>query len=380
MEKQKKPIGTEKYIVGEINRFDQKNEMFKRAKWQPENREFVKQFLAPNQPKEEDGYTILDLSFREAGWYIEDGFGHGLDIHNTGLYSWDSKATRRIVEGAKYEVKDDKQMSRNVKSVARDLGASEVGICKFDKRWVYSHSFHWRTDEHKEFNLPDSVKYVVVLLFEMDYAICRKSPTWHAWTAAGKGYSDMAYVTPMVAQFIRSLGYLAIPSGNDSAISIPYAIDAGLGELGRHGMLITPLFGPRVRIGKVFTDMPLFPDKPIEFGVMEYCKKCKKCAKMCPLQCIQYGERTTQPNNISNASGQLKWPIDAEKCFVFWARNQGSCMNCIRVCPFNKPKGVLHTVVRWFVKNASWLDSFLIKMDDLLGYGKQARASKYWDD
>ena len=49
----------------------------------------------------------------------------------------------------------------------------------------------------------------------------------------------MAFVASSLAHYIRSLGYKAIPSGNDTALSIPNAVEAGLGELGRHGLLIT---------------------------------------------------------------------------------------------------------------------------------------------
>ena len=63
---------------------------------------------------------------------------------------------------------------------------------------------------------------------------------------------------------------------------VPMAIDAGLGELGCHGILITRNFGRRVRISKVFTDLPLMPDKSVEFGVREMCEFCRKCAKACP--------------------------------------------------------------------------------------------------
>ena len=45
-------------------------------------------------------------------------------------------------------------------------------------------------------------------------------------------------------------------------ISIPIAIDAGLGQLGRMGLIVTPKYGPRVRLAKVITDMPLVPNDP----------------------------------------------------------------------------------------------------------------------
>ena len=64
--------------------------------------------------------------------------------------------------------------------------------------------------------------------------------------------------------------------GNDTALSIPLAIDAGLGELGRNGLLITPEYGACVRLCKVFTDLPLEADRPVEFGLAEICQRCRR--------------------------------------------------------------------------------------------------------
>jgi len=66
---------------------------------------------------------------------------------------------------------------------------------------------------------------------------------------------------------VINLGYRAVATMNDTALAIPYALKAGLGEYGRHGLLITKEFGPRVRIGKIFTDLPLAYDRPTSFGV-----------------------------------------------------------------------------------------------------------------
>ena len=142
--------------------------------------------------------------------------------------------------------------------------------------------------------------------------------------------------------------------------------------------LITPQFGPRVRVSKVFTDLPLVPDRPIEFGVWDFCKICGKCATNCPGQAIIPGAPTEEINNISNRVGLLRWPMNAEKCFAFWAAQGGSCANCIRVCPFNKPPGWLHTLVKWGVRHTRWLDTLFLWGDDLFGYGKQIDADEFW--
>ncbi len=88
----------------------------------------------------------------------------------------------------------------------------------------------------------------------------------------------------LVTQYIRNLGYEAIGSMNDTSLAIPYAIQAGLGEYGRNGLLITQKYGPRVRLGKIYTNLDLSHDKPIHFGVKEFCNICNICASECPVK------------------------------------------------------------------------------------------------
>ena len=374
-------VSQNKYIVGPVERFDQKNDMFKRTRWDPTLREMAEQLWGVAMPSEKEGFTRTDIALLNAGYFVERNFAHGNYTHDTLLYSWHTEPTarfRRIAEEATPVVKEPGEMSRQVKKVARFLGADLVNIGLLDSRWIYSHSFHFVTHEHRKMEIPEEYRYAVVIAIEMDYGAIKVSPTCISRAAAGLGYSQMAFVAASLAQFIRDLGYTAIPSGNDTGLNIPIAIDAGMGELGRHGLLITPEFGPRVRIAKVITDLPLEPDLPLEFGVDRFCTCCQKCATHCPAQAIRYGDRTDKPVNISTSPGVLKWPIDAEKCLGFWSRNGTSCCNCILVCPFNKPSGRLHSGVRWLVRNASWLDPWFIKADDLLGYHKPVKPRDYW--
>ena len=106
------------------------------------------------------------------------------------------------------------------------------------------------------------------------------------------------------------------PAGNGVGLSIPMAVDAGLGQVGRMGLLMTPKYGPRVRIAKVITDMPLVPDRPISFGVTEFCEACGRCAEDCPGEAISAGERTTEPIDISNSPGINRWPVNVDRLIV----------------------------------------------------------------
>ena len=161
-------------------------------------------------------------------------------------------------------------------------------------------------------------------------------------------------------------------------MSMPYAIMAGLGEYSRMGLLITSEYGLRVRLSKMFTDAPLVPDKPIRFGVYEFCLKCKKCVEHCPVQAISYDEPTWEGYNVSNNSEIYKWYVDGEKCFKYWVVSASlGCGVCIRVCPYNKPKKWIHEIFRDYfalILGGEWGKV----IDDMLGYGKRSTPYEWW--
>ena len=161
-------------------------------------------------------------------------------------------------------------------------------------------------------------------------------PSALSGTATGVGYSHDTLVLLGLAQYVRNLGYRAVATMNDTALAIPLAIKAGLGEYGRHGLLITEEFGPRVRIGKIFTDLPLEPDRPKTFGVQAFCDLCRRCSDACPVKAIPTGPPSEEIYNRSNIVGVKKWTVDAEPCFRFWANQNSDCSICVRVCPYNR--------------------------------------------
>jgi len=380
--------GASRYVVGQVESFDQKNEALKRATWDPVMRDMAKAYYARfgglAMPKGKEGYTRKELALEMASWHVALDFGSGQFTGGVGLESWeawpvDGADTTRMPKDLPLEVTSPAQATRVIKKAARLFGASLVGVCLLDRRWLYSYSYHTLKKEHKPVEIGKEYGYAIVMAHEMDYEGIRQAPNHIADAAVATVYSRMSVTGALLAQYIRGLGYKAIPMGNDTANSIPLAIDAGLGELSRMGLLITPQYGPRVRLNKVFTDMPLIPDEPVEFGVWDFCIKCNKCAKFCPGQAIMYGAPTAKANNICNREGVLRWPLNAEKCFGFLAHNGTDCGACIRVCPFNKQPGRLHDWVRWGVRNAPWLDSLFVAADNLLGYGKQAMPEYYWE-
>ena len=211
----------------------------------------------------------------------------------------------------------------------------------------------------------------------MDYDLISTVPSALSGAATGLGYSHDATVVLSVAQYLRNLGYNAVASMNDSSLNIPMAIQAGLGEYGRHGLLITKEFGPRVRLGKIYTDLPMALDKPLHFGVKEFCGICRGCTKGCPVKAISDGAPTTQTYNQSNIKGIKKWTVNGEKCFGYWAAQNSDCSVCIRVCPYNKDYSKwLYQLGRWLA--GTRLRRFMLTLDIKLGYGKRKQPKLWW--
>lgn len=382
---QKKPLGSENhYFPLEVPdyRFDQKNEMFKRRNWDVEIKPHGDRLYKTIKFQDRNGYRKIDYALRNAAWNIEYDFAFGNMKSNEGLYSWDHIADKviRFVETDGPVLNSPEQNSIIVKKAARFFGANLVGVCYAHPNLIYSHEYDLINNlDHHPLELPEECQHAVVMGIEMPYEETRYSPDTISGAATGLGYSMQAIVANMMATFIRGLGYRAIPSGNDTALSIPLSIAAGLGELGRMGLLLTEKYGPRVRISKVFTDLPLAYDDYRPFGVEQFCKTCKKCAKRCPSQAISHNEPTTEGPTQSNFSGVRKWYINPEKCFLFWVKNWMDCNNCVMVCPFNKPAGILHDTVRALIrKKIPIVNRLMLWFDDMLGYGKAVKEN-YWE-
>jgi reductive dehalogenase len=243
------------------------------------------------------------------------------------------------------------EMTKEIKRTARYLGADLVGITTVKDDFTYSESFSY---EESRLGVGPAVttpvnlkhKWLIVLAQEMDYAAVKaalagsRGNGWGAQGEVGKSYNAVAQIACALAAYIRQLGYSARAHHlrNDLLMHVPAAVDAGLGEQGRHNYLITAKYGPRVRTSLVSTELELIEDKPVDIGVQDFCDYCRLCEENCPPKALG-SERTV-------VRGYRRWPQDQEKCFKFWVSgaNTWACTVCMNICPWNKPRSFVHRV------------------------------------
>jgi len=333
------------------------------------------------------GFTLVDYAFRDAALTTAQASHSGRGQMNSGFYSWSPLGVTNKPEGIQKWEASPEEASRVLTKAARYYGAVDVGFCDLDKRWIYSHTYDGRpivfedVDEgyvtREKAVLPNSHKWVIAITVPMEVEEMMYSPA-ALNPVSSMGYSRMPVVAGSLAEFIRGIGYHAIPCGNDTALSIPIAVEAGLGHVGRQGRLITWKEGPMVRICKIFTDLSLTPSPPAPKGIIEFCEVCEKCAKHCPSNSIPLGPRTYEGYSEANNPGAYKWYCNADTCLGYWREMATSCAICFRVCNFTKPPGLSHNVVKWFIRNIPQLNRFWVWADDLMGYGKMADPKEYW--
>ena len=331
----------ERYIVGPIERFDSRRNMF--AVMKPENpigtefreeferRRHVDAYSRPLPYAEVDPEDRPAQALNEAVWRLCRQY-HPASLPVTPLEG------RFAFDGPDAAAR----MSRLIKKVAMWLGAGLVRITEVDQRWVYAD----REVPHK---------YAIVCAVPHDRAMNRTAPSHVSGLGVADTYSRLKCITTQLADFICQMGYDAAYretlGWNPDIIMVPMAIDAGIGEFARTGRVLSPEFGLNMRLKAVTTDLPLAVDKPISFGTHEFCMACENCAKFCPPRAVPFGEPTETPDSIFHNPGYRKWYVRPDRCLMFWAANRKKWITCggrcIAVCPWNQPTNPFHNSVRW---------------------------------
>ena len=232
--------------------------------------------------------------------------------------AWQLRNRDGAIGKPKRVVDEPEAMAAEVKDRARRLGAELVGITRLTDDALY-----------EDVELP--YEYAIVVGLSMDREAMACVPQDPAATEVMRVYKEVSRIAVRLSQQIRKMGWPARAYGNPNStdiLHIPLAVNAGLGELGKHGSMISEEFGSNFRLATVVTDLPLTCDKPVDIGVQDLCLSCRRCVTDCPPDAIYDEEQLVR--------GRKKWYVDFDKCIPYFVKTNG-CAICIEVCPWSVP-------------------------------------------
>ena len=268
----------------------------------------------------------------------------------------------------KQEEISPEKLTEFIKKWTLKMGAVSVGICEMQEAHFYS--VRGRGGQYGK-EVENHHKYGIALTVEMDEELLSMGPAGPTLMESAQEYLNSGVMAIQLGAFIRKMGYEARAhiDGDYELIAPLVARDAGLGELGRMGLLMTPKLGPRVRIAVVTTNAPIIPDlrKP-DYSVHDFCTLCKKCAVICPSQAIA-------KTDIQLMDGAERWKINHEKCFGYWCSTGTDCGRCMSVCPYAHKDNWIHNFVRWGIRNNYFFRRVAVHLDYVF-YGKKPKPKK----
>ena len=358
------PIGRNKKYKQAIplKRIDERDTMFSRNELKPGSDNFTDYYNRNPDKKEKDD------AWRNKAGLLKPGSSRYNPFHFAA-----ADASFETIEALKHEVNgpvnphkvevNTKEITTFIKEWTKKLGALNVGITKLVDYHIYStggRAERYGKDYSRQY------EFAIAFTVEMDKDMVSSAPSGTIVMESGQQYLESGKIAIQLGKFIRNLGYEARAhiDGNYEVVCPLVARDAGLGEIGRMGLLMTPMLGPRVRIAVVTTNLPLNIDYPLhDYSMIDFCIKCKKCADSCPSQAISF-------DDMHEVDGIKRWQINQEACFSLWCSLGTDCGRCMSVCPFSHPDNLMHNVIRAGIKNSSMFRSLALKLDDTI-YGRK---------
>ncbi len=273
----------------------------------------------------------------------------------------------QLSETEKKEI-NGKKMSGFIEKWLRSTGAEAVGFTKIREHHLYSHKGRGERAGEKIMN---DLPHAVVITVEMDYHSMKHAPAGPTVMESSEQYLSSGILATKLALMIRGLGYSAKAhiDGNYEVICPLVAADAGMGVIGRMGLLMTPRLGPRVRIAVVTTDLPLeYQNKKADLSPLDFCRRCRKCAEVCPANAIPMGEK-------ESIGGVSRWKIKSESCYNYWTIAGTDCGMCMISCPYAHVDNWFHRFIRWNIKNNLLFRIMAVKLDDVF-YGRKPASRR----
>jgi ferredoxin len=329
-------------LVGPLERFDERDCLFARMDLEPGSERYQAYYLGAReelQPADDFLRSLPPLgssgapSDRAA---LDSIFGSAFIA---GLPKEAAAVGGRAVGGEAAPSRvplDPEEAALKVKALARYLGADLVGIGPLNQAFVYSHV--GRTFYGQEWGAEISLEhpFAISIGVAMDYDLLRRyAPGFPVMMESALAYAKSAVIAVQLANYLKGLGFSARAHHlrDYQLLCVPVAVDAGLGELGRSGVLITREFGSAVRLATVTTDLPMTMDHPVDLDIQSFCRDCKLCAMACPAGAVPKGDKVA-------VRGVKRWKLSAGRCYHYWRQVGSDCALCLVACPWSRPDNI----------------------------------------
>jgi len=341
--------------------------------WNKIQQDNLTKWLKENKP----GYSLRDVALQAAS-----GVGAV-----TQSFLGPEKVTTPEDRGVPKWTGSPEEANSVVTAALRHLGAATVGVVELDpkttEKLIYAYDPDGKelvfadvdqpSEDEKRRVIPRKARWVIVYTVQMSEETLKRAPTILGSQTTNLTYTRNRNIQLRLQTFLRSLGYLALGEASTNALGIAPALGvmAGLGELSRLNRLITPEYGPMVRVFKMITDLPMAPTKPINGGIMRFCKTCMKCAEACPSGALsRESEPTWQTRGPWNNPGHKAFFEDSTKCRWGWAMAGTNCGRCFAACPYGgKGIALVHEFAANVESSTAAMNPFFKKMHDLM-FGK----------
>ncbi len=351
-----------------IEQFDERNHMFSRNNMQhyPElQTRYYKQY-PEHEEIDNKLKTLPELGAPGSKYY--DKYYSNIAVSGFSLLEKTAFLVKEKPQTPPVEI-DINNTVNAIKFMAKYYGAVDIGFTKLHKHHYYS--IHGRNAENWGAQIEKHHQFAIAIIVKMDPAMLKHSPSLPVMLESSKQYVEAAKIAHLIAEYIRNLGYDAKShvDGNYDILAVPVARDAGMGEVGRMGILLHPKFGPAVRISVVTTDLQLpVTTSRKNYHIEEFCTICKKCAFNCPTKSIPLNDKPVSRNFAH-------WSIKQESCYGFWKKAGTDCAFCIRSCPYTKQDNILHRFVRFYISLNPVNQRIALFFDDIF-YGKKYKIKK----
>jgi epoxyqueuosine reductase len=153
---------------------------------------------------------------------------------------------------------------------------------------------------------------------------------WTAEAIFGLGYRGEPFpaTVPLQVQGEEFARTLSVAFQHKTA-----ATRAGLGWVGKNALLVTPRFGPRVRLATVLTDMPLAAAEPITTG---RCGQCRACVDACPASAVEAREWQAGLEREALVDARACWKTSTRLLRERVGVDDAVCGVCLSVCPVGR--------------------------------------------